>query len=105
MSKSRSVYRKFPNVSKFLERKIIRRRKKLKLSQAALAEWAGVTRNCVQQMECHEHLPLPSTMFRLMKALDFTEVETAEFWVEIETAYAKDRALQMGAGKVGQEVM
>jgi hypothetical protein len=56
-------------------------------------------------MECHEHLPLPSTMFRLMKALDFTEVETAEFWVEIETAYAKDRALQMGAGKVGQEVM
>ena len=38
-------------------------------------------------------------MFRLMKALDFTEVETAEFWVEIETAYAKDRALQMGAGK------
>lgn len=105
MSKSRSVYRKFPNVSKFLERKIIRRRKKLKLSQAALAERAGVTRNCVQQMECHEHLPLPSTMFRLMKALDFTEVETAEFWVEIEAAYAKDRVLQVGAGRTGQEVI
>ena len=37
MSRSRSAYRKFPNVSRFLEEKIFRRRKKLKISQAALA--------------------------------------------------------------------
>ena len=37
-------------------------------------------------------------MFRLMKALDFTEVETAEFWVEIETAYAKDSNLRSHPG-------
>ena len=56
---SRSVYRDFPNVSRYLEEKLFRRRKELKLSQTALAERAGVTRNCIQQLECYEHLPLP----------------------------------------------
>ena len=99
MSRSRSAYRKFPNVSRFLEEKIFRRRKKLKISQAALAEKAGVTRNCIQQMECYEHLPLPSTMFRLIKALEFSEEEAAEFWVEIDAAYDRDRVLQEEASK------
>lgn len=99
MSKSRSAYRDFPNVSKFLEEKIFRRRKELKLSQTALAERAGVTRNCIQQMECHEHLPLPSTMFRLIKALEFSSEEAAEFWVELDAAYDKDRAFQDSADK------
>ena len=75
MSKSRSAYRKFPNVSKFLEEKIVRRRKEMKISQTVLAARAGLTRNCIQQMECHEHLPLPSTMFRLIKVLEFSEEE------------------------------
>ena len=99
MSRSRSAYRKFPNVSRFLEEKIFRRRKKLKISQAALAEKAGVTRNCIQQMDCYEHLPLPSTMFRLIKALEFSEEEAAEFWVEIDAAYDRDRVLQEEASK------
>ena len=64
------------------------------LSQSALAARAGLTRNCIQQMECHEHLPLPSTMFRLLKALEFSAEEAAEFWVEIDAAYAQDKALQ-----------
>lgn len=93
-SKPRSAYREFPNVSKYLEKKLIGKRKKLKLSQTALAEKAGVTRNCIQQMECHEHLPLPSTMFKLIKALDFSEEEAAEFWIEIDAAYNQDRAIQ-----------
>ena len=66
MSRPRSSRREFPHVSRFLEEKITRRRKEMGLSQTALAERAGVTRNCIQQMECHEHLPLPSTMFRLI---------------------------------------
>lgn len=94
MSKPRSAYRDFPNVSKYLENKLFRRRKELKISQTALAARAGLTRNCIQQMECHEHLPLPSTMFRLLEALEFSREETAEFWLEIEDAYGKDRALQ-----------
>ena len=94
MSKPRSAYREFPNVSKYLEEKLFHRRKELKISQAALAARAGLTRNCVQQMESHEHLPLPSTLFRLLEALEFSEDETAKFWLEIEDAYGKDRALQ-----------
>lgn len=93
MSRPRSAYREFPNVSKYLEEKIVRRRKEMKLSQNALAARTGLTRNCIQQMECHEHLPLPSTMFRLIKALEFSE-EAAEFWVEIDAAYSLDRAMQ-----------
>ena len=99
MSKPRSAYREFPNVSKYLEEKLFHRRKELKISQTALAARAELTRNCIQQMECHEHLPLPSTMFRLLEALEFSEDETAEFWREIEDAYGKDRALQDAATK------
>ena len=94
MTKSRSVYREFPNVTRYLEEKLFRRRKKLKLSQTALAERAGLTRNCIQQLECYEHLPLPSTMFRLIRALEFTEEEAAEFWAEIDMAYDLDKAMQ-----------
>lgn len=94
MSKSRSAFREFPNVSRFLEEKVIKRRKKLKLSQSALAERAGLTRNCIQQMECHEHLPLPSTMFRLLQALEYSGEEATQFWIEIDEAYSRDRALQ-----------
>lgn len=54
-------------------------------------------------MECHEHLPLPSTMFRLIKALEFSEEEAAEFWIEIDAAYARDREMQETASdKVGR---
>ena len=99
MSKSRSVYRDFPNVSRYLEEKLFCRRKKLKLSQTALAERAGLARNCIQQLECHEHLPLPSTMFRLIRALEFSEEEAAEFWAEIDAAYDQDKAMQETASK------
>ena len=55
-------------------------------------------------MECHEHLPLPSTMFRLLEALEFSKEETAEFWLEIEDAYGKDRTLQDSASKIHKAV-
>ena len=96
---SRSVYRDFPNVSRYLEEKLFRRRKMMKLSQTALAEKAGLTRNCIQQLECYEHLPLPSTMFKLIRALEFSEQEAAEFWAEIDEAYAQDKTMQENASK------
>ena len=71
----------------------------MKLSQTALAERAGLTRNCIQQLECHEHMPLPSTMFRLIKALEFSEEEAAEFWTEIDAAYEQDKAMQEAASR------
>lgn len=102
MSK-RSVYRQFPNVSKILEEKIVHRRKAQKISQTELAERAGVTRNCIQQLECHEHLPLPSTMFRLIRALQFSDEEAAAFWIEVDAAYMLDRKLQEMSSQAMQE--
>lgn len=102
MSK-RSVYRQFPNVSKVLEEKFFRRRKALKMSQTQLAERAGVTRNCIQQMECHEHLPLPSTMFCLLRALHFSDEETAKFWEEIDAAYMLDTQMREGSSQTNRE--
>ena len=99
MTKPRSANREFPNVSRYLEEKLFRRRKELKLSQTALAERAGVTRNCIQQLECHEHLPLPSTMFKLIRALEFSEEEAAAFWAEIDVAYDRDKTMQDAASK------
>ena len=95
----RSAYREFPNVSRYLEEKIFCRRKALKISQTALAERAGLTRNCIQQLECHEHLPLPSTMFKLIRALEFSEEEAAKFWAEIDAAYVQDKMMQEAAFK------
>lgn len=94
MSKTSSVYRKYPNVSKLLEEKMFSRRKEMKLSQSALAERAGLTRNCIQQMECHEHLPQPSTMFDLIRALEFSPEEACCFWEELGKAYYRDRTVQ-----------
>ena len=104
MPKSRSAYRKFPNVSKYLSEKIFRRRKAMKVSQSALAEKTGLTRNCIQQMECYEHLPLPSTMFKLIQALEFSDDETARFWEELEEAYHQDRVLQEAEAETSQKV-
>ena len=99
MTKTRDDNKEFPNVSRYLEEKLFRRRKELKISQMLLAERAGVTRNCIQQLECHEHLPLPSTMFKLIRALEFSEKEAAEFWAEIDAAYARDKAMREAASE------
>ena len=89
-----SIIRGGVQIVKTTEEKIFRKRKELKISQTVLAERAGLTRNCIQQMECHEHLPLPSTMFKLIRAFHFSQEEAAEFWIEIENAYNQDRRLQ-----------
>lgn len=96
MSKPRNAYRLFPHVCKFLDDTVYRKRKELKITQYDLAERAGLTRNCIQQMECHEHMPLPSTMFKILRALEFSEEETVSFWDGIDDAYDQDRALREG---------
>ena len=105
MSKPRNAYRLFPHVCKFLDETVSRKRKELKITQYDLAEKAGLTRNCIQQMECHEHMPLPSTMFKLLRALEFSEEEASRFWAGIDDAYAQARALhddEADASEVGR---
>lgn len=94
MLKTNNACRNYPHTIRLLEEKIYSRRKRMKLSQDALAERAGLTRNCVQQMECYEHLPQISTLFELMKALEFSEAESNEFLREYQEAYHADKKLQ-----------
>lgn len=64
------------------------------MSQGTLSEKIGVTRNCIQQMECYEHLPQLYTLFELMKALEFKEYERKDFMGDILSAYYKDKEAQ-----------
>ena len=85
MSKPRNAYRLFSHVCKFLDETVSRKRKELKITQYDLAEKAGLTRNCIQQMECHEHMPLPSTMFKLLRALELARKKHPGFGRELMT--------------------
>ena len=64
------------------------------MSQGTLSEKIGVTRNCIQQMECYEHLPQLYTLFELMKALEFKEYERKDFMGDTLSAYYKDKEVQ-----------
>ena len=66
----------------------------MRMSQGTLSEKIGVTRNCIQQMECYEHLPQLYTLFELMKALEFKEYERKDFMGDILSAYYKDKEVQ-----------
>ncbi len=69
------------------------------MSQYALADKIGVTRNCIQQMECHEHIPKAETVFDIMKALGFTKEESAAFLVKYLDAYYRDKEFLKEQGK------
>lgn len=94
MLKTNAACRNYPHMVQALNEKIYSRRKRMKISQDTLAEQTGLTRNCIQQMECYEHLPQTNTLFELMKALKFSEEEIKEFWSEYLKAYLADTELQ-----------
>lgn len=85
--------RSYPNTTRLLEERIYAKRKEMKLSQEALADKMGVTRNCIQQMECHEHLPQLFTVFDLLEALGFDKKESDDFMSELRNAYREDKGL------------
>lgn len=94
MQKLSNICREYPNMTRLLESRMYARRKVMKISQGVLAERTGLTRNCIQQMECHEHLPRLNTLFELMKELGFDESESKEFMAELQKAYYMDTDLQ-----------
>ena len=89
-----STCRKFPNVTRLLEEALYSRRRAMGISQYTLSERAGLTRNCIQQMECRQHLPKTETVFDIMLALEFSEEERREFLAAYLEAYYQDRSLQ-----------
>lgn len=82
----------YPNVLKVLEVNIYSRRKELGMSQQELSQRIGVSRNCIQQMECYEHMPLTSTILDLLLELGYTLDGRTEFWKAYMDAYYQDKA-------------
>ncbi len=100
MLKLNNICRTHPNMTQLLEVEIYGRRRRTKnMSQYVLADKIGVTRNCIQQMECHEHIPKTETVFDIMQALEFTKEKSAAFLVKYLDAYYKDKELSKEQGK------
>lgn len=95
MLKLNNICRNYPNVTQLLETALYDKRRKMEnMSQYALAERIGVSRNCIQQMECHEHIPKAETVFDMIRALDFDEDEKKDFLTRYFEAYERDKAFQ-----------
>ena len=94
MLKSNNSCRDHPHMTQLLESEIYDKRRSMGMSQYDLAEIVGVTRNCIQQLECHEHLPRAETVFDIMQALGFDEDEALTFLRKYMNAYYRDKALQ-----------
>lgn len=94
MSNKNNTYKKYPNTSKALAAGIRSKRKANGISQFELSESTGLSRNCIQQMECFEHLPKLDTVFGMMLELRFSEEESKDFIWECLNAYREDKELQ-----------
>lgn len=66
----------------------------MNISQESLALRAHLSRNCIQQMECHEHIPQLTTLFALIDALEFDSYLFICFMLRLRFALRKDRRLQ-----------
>jgi len=84
----------FPNMTRVLDEELYSIRKQKKLSQLEIAYLAGRSRNCIQQMECHEHLPNIDSIFRYAYALEFDQNEFCRFMARLWSAYHRDIRLQ-----------
>ena len=78
MSKKRNKGKKPQNTINTLAKGICTKRKSKGITQEKLSENTGLTRNCIQQTECYEHLPKLPTIFEIMLGLDFSEEESKD---------------------------
>lgn len=81
-------------MTSLLEAEIYERRRGLGMSQYALAEKAGLTRNSIDLMERHKHIPKIETIFDIIMALNFNAEERKSFAVKHMDAYYKDKEVQ-----------
>ncbi len=94
MSRPNTTCKQSPNLTQLLEAEIYGKRRAMGISQYALAEKIGITRNCIQQIECYQHLPKIGTVLDIMMALGFDEEERKAFLGRYMEAHYKDGALQ-----------
>ena len=95
MLKFNNTYQNHPYKTRLLDTEIYARRKSTKgMSQYALAEKVGVTRNCIYKMESHTHIPKAETVFDIIIALGFSAEERKVFAEKYMDAYYKDKVVQ-----------
>ena len=95
MLKFNNTYQNHPYKTRLLDTEIYARRKSTKgMSQYALAEKMGVSRNCIYLLECHAHIPKIETIYDIMIALGFSAEERGAFLEKCMDACHKDKAFQ-----------
>ena len=94
MLKLNNTCRIHPNVTQQLENHVYARRKEMKISQDRLADKTGLSRNCIQQMECHEHLPQLLSLLRILVELGFDKDAFSNFMLDLWEAYIQDLRFQ-----------
>lgn len=94
MSKKNNTCKKYPKACKTLASGICSKRSSKGISQYKLSDNTDRTRNCIQQLECYEHLPTLETLFEVMVGLEFEENEGKEFLWGCLEAFREDKARQ-----------
>lgn len=101
MLKSNNTCRNHPNLTRLLNTEVYDRRRSMKgMSQYVLAEKAGLTRNCICDMECYKRLPKLETILDIMAALGFSKAEQKVFAGKYVDAYYADKEFQEEQEKV-----
>lgn len=88
----------YPNMTRVLDEMLYSKRKTQNISQTVLANLIGRSRNCIQQMECHEHLPTFFTILYLAFALEFSDEEFTCLMLALKVAFQEDLLLQSKKG-------
>ena len=94
MHKLNKNHKNYPNLIRTVKDSIYEKRKTLNISQSFLAETCDITRNCIQQLECSEHIPDLTTLFKIFEALGFSESEFSEFMSKARKAFRDDVRIQ-----------
>ena len=88
----------YPNMTRVLDEMLYSKRRTQNISQTVLANLIGRSRNCIQQAECHEHLPAFFTILHLASALGFSEEDFAYLMLALWIAFQEDLQLQSKRG-------
>ena len=88
----------YPNMTRVLDEMLYDKRKTQNISQTGLANLIGCSRNCIQQAECHEHIPAFFTILYAANALEFSDEEFIRFMLALWSAFQEDLRSQSKVG-------
>ena len=94
MPKLDNTCTEYPNMTQVLDQMLYSKRKMQNKSQTILANLMGRSRNCIQQIECHEHMPTFLTMLDLSLALELSDKEFSDLMLALLKAFREDLRLQ-----------